>query len=440
MVPSRLSRSLQLPVGGVPRHPEPVTNERSSEGAHQTSKARITATPAPVDRIDLHDARFEAIDLSSTLDTPAKFDETSSGVPPRLRSAQGRKHMLSRQRFSARGHGKSVRDRRVRPMVTRPRAGRWRPGPTVVGAEYHSRPDRGRVPWSSTSHRDAYLMGQVASSAARGGPQWAQCRPKTGTVTPDLAKASRVQGSNVEYRTVSVRQTVHVPLGRRGDLSAADALSQERIGRVRWSTSCCVAKQPASRRAGTCAASSCRRRWPGVKGDPERGPSRGALERWRPTRGTPSKMSTPQTSAPSGRYGAPSPRTQAILTDPLGSVGVVLRPGRVSVGKDCGPTREILAWRSAEIRDRLTRVDCGGATSTRLKGVSSPICVAHLALRRRVSRSTRHAARRAAASPVLDDLVRSDASRARPGYRPSSRATRESRAKRCATSSVATRR
>ena len=141
------------------------------------------------------------------------------------------------------------------------------------------------------------LMGQVGKLGRSLGPRGLMPNPKTGTVTPDVAKAvSEFKAGKVEYRTDRYGN-VHVPLGKvsfdRTALAANYSAVLDELLR---------AKPAAAKGRYLRSVSLSSTMGPGVKVDPNRakldehgrGPDRLGSR--------PSKIFTPQTSGrPSGR-------------------------------------------------------------------------------------------------------------------------------------------
>ena len=100
------------------------------------------------------------------------------------------------------------------------------------------------------------LMGQVGKLGRTLGPRGLMPNPKTGTVTPDVAKAvAEFKAGKVEYRTDRYGN-VHVPVGKVSFES--EALVENYHARARRADPGQAGRRP---RAGTSRPSPCRRRW-----------------------------------------------------------------------------------------------------------------------------------------------------------------------------------
>jgi large subunit ribosomal protein L1 len=162
------------------------------------------------DRQALH-SPIEALDLVKSL-APAKFDETIElatrlGVDPR------RADQIVRGTVSLpAGTGKTVR---VAVFAQGPAAEEARAaGADLVGADdLIERVKAGDIDWDvSIAAPDVMaLVGRVGREL---GTRGLMPNPKSGTVTPDVAKAVReVKGGRIEYRTDKVGN-IHVPIGK----------------------------------------------------------------------------------------------------------------------------------------------------------------------------------------------------------------------------------
>ena len=163
-----------------------------------------------LDRARLY-APAEAVDLLKTL--PARnFDETVEvafrlGVDPRkadqmIRGAVSLPH----------GTGKTVR---VAVFAQGPAAQEAKDaGADVVGAADLVERVQGGFMDFDVAIATPDLMGQVGKLGRMLGPRGLMPNPKSGTVTPDVAKAVEdFKGGRVEYRTDKHRN-VHVPIGK----------------------------------------------------------------------------------------------------------------------------------------------------------------------------------------------------------------------------------
>ncbi len=172
------------------------------------------------DRERLHQPA-EAIDLVKNL-APAKFDETVEaafrlGVDPRKAD-----QMLRGTVSLPQGTGKSVRVA-VFAQGDAARAAE-EAGADIVGADdLVSRVEGGFMDFD-VAIATPDLMGQVGKLGRVLGPRGLMPNPKTGTVTPDVARAvGEFKAGKVEYRTDRYGN-VHVPLGKVS--FGADALAE----------------------------------------------------------------------------------------------------------------------------------------------------------------------------------------------------------------------
>ena len=155
-------------------------------------------------------------------------------------------------------------------------------------------------------------MGQVGKLGRSLGPRGLMPNPKTGTVTPDVAKAvGEFKAGKVEYRTDRYGN-VHVPLGKVS--FGREALIKNYSARAR---------RAAAGEAGVVQGPVPPQRepvvddGPGREGRPEPRQARGADRGRRPSRVPPSKISRRRPPvAPRGGNG-PGPPDEAILTDPV---------------------------------------------------------------------------------------------------------------------------
>lgn len=162
------------------------------------------------DREHLHPLT-EAIDLIKTL-APAKFDESVElavrlGVDPRKADQMVRGTVALPS-----GTGKDVR---VAVFAAGPAAEEAREaGADVVGADDLVERVQGGFFDFDVAIATPDLMAMVGRLGRVLGPRGLMPNPKTGTVTPDVAKAvAEVKGGRVEYRTDRYGN-VHVPIGR----------------------------------------------------------------------------------------------------------------------------------------------------------------------------------------------------------------------------------
>lgn len=164
------------------------------------------------DRQSLH-SPAEAVELVKTL-APAKFDETVElsvrlGVDPRRADQVVRGTVALPS-----GTGKAVR---VAVFATGEAANEARAaGADVVGADdLVDRISKGFLDFD-VAIATPDLMGQVGKLGRTLGPRGLMPNPKTGTVTPDVAKAvGEFKGGRVEYRAdTRSRGVVQVPIGR----------------------------------------------------------------------------------------------------------------------------------------------------------------------------------------------------------------------------------
>lgn len=162
------------------------------------------------DRDHLHEP-VAALELVKTL-APAKFDETVEaafrlGVDPRKAD-----QMLRGTVSLPRGTGKSVRVA-VFAQGDAARAAE-EAGADIVGAEDLVARVEGGFMDFDVAIATPDLMGQVGKLGRSLGPRGLMPNPKTGTVTPDVAKAvNEFKSGKVEYRTDRYGN-VHVPLGK----------------------------------------------------------------------------------------------------------------------------------------------------------------------------------------------------------------------------------
>jgi large subunit ribosomal protein L1 len=155
----------------------------------------------------------EALDLVKSL-APASFDETVElavrlGVDPRKAD-----QIIRGTVALPAGTGKNVR---VAVFATGPAADAARAaGADVVGADdLVAQVDGGFLDFD-VAIATPDLMGQVGRLGRKLGPRGLMPNPRTGTVTPDVAKAvAEFKGGRVEYRAdTRSRGVVQVPIGK----------------------------------------------------------------------------------------------------------------------------------------------------------------------------------------------------------------------------------
>jgi large subunit ribosomal protein L1 len=162
------------------------------------------------DRERLHEP-VEALELVKTL-APAKFDETVEaafrlGVDPRKAD-----QMLRGTVSLPKGTGKTVRVA-VFAQGDAARAAEEAGADFVGSDDLVARVEGGFMDFD-IAIATPDLMGQVGKLGRTLGPRGLMPNPKTGTVTPDVAKAvSEFKAGRVEYRTDRYGN-VHVPLGK----------------------------------------------------------------------------------------------------------------------------------------------------------------------------------------------------------------------------------
>ena len=171
---------------------------------------KYTDSAKRYDRQALHGVP-EAVDLVKSL-APAKFDETVElavrlGVDPRKADqiVRGTVTLPS-------GTGKTVR---VAVFASGPAAEEARAaGADIVGADdLVERVQKGDLDWD-VSIATPDMMALVGRVGRILGPRNLMPNPKSGTVTPDVAKAvTEVKGGRVEYRTDKTGN-IHVPIGK----------------------------------------------------------------------------------------------------------------------------------------------------------------------------------------------------------------------------------
>lgn len=153
----------------------------------------------------------EAVDLVKSL-APAKFDETVEiavrlGVDPRRADQMVRGTVALPS-----GTGRAVR---VAVFASGAQAEAARAaGADIVGADdLVARVEADQMDWD-VSIATPDMMALVGRVGRKLGPRGLMPNPKTGTVTPDVAKAvTEVKGGRVEYRTDRFGN-VHVPVGK----------------------------------------------------------------------------------------------------------------------------------------------------------------------------------------------------------------------------------
>ena len=162
------------------------------------------------DREHLH-SPSEAVDLAKSLSS-ANFDEAidvafNLGVDPR------KADQIVRGTVSL--PGGTGQDTRVAVFASGDAATQAREaGADVVGADDLIERVQGGFLDFDVAIATPDMMGQVGKVARILGPRKLMPNPKTGTVTPDVAKAvSEFKGGKVEYRTDRYGN-VHVPIGK----------------------------------------------------------------------------------------------------------------------------------------------------------------------------------------------------------------------------------
>jgi large subunit ribosomal protein L1 len=162
------------------------------------------------DRMAFH-TPAEAVDLVKSL-APAKFDETVEiavrlGVDPRRADQMVRGTVALPS-----GTGKNVR---VAVFAAGEQAEAARAaGAEIVGADdLVALVEADKMDWD-VSIATPDMMALVGRVGRKLGPRGLMPNPKTGTVTPDVARAvAEVKGGRVEYRTDKFGN-VHVPVGK----------------------------------------------------------------------------------------------------------------------------------------------------------------------------------------------------------------------------------
>jgi large subunit ribosomal protein L1 len=162
------------------------------------------------DRMAFH-TPAEAVDLVKSL-APAKFDETVElavrlGVDPRRADQMVRGTVALPS-----GTGRTVR---VAVFASGEQAEAARAaGADIVGADdLVALVEADKMDWD-VSIATPDMMALVGRVGRKLGPRGLMPNPKTGTVTPDVAKAvGEVKGGRVEYRTDKFGN-VHVPVGK----------------------------------------------------------------------------------------------------------------------------------------------------------------------------------------------------------------------------------
>ena len=174
-----------------------------------TAKKYVDATRR-FDRQQLH-SPVEAIDLVKSV-ASAKFDETIElamrlGVDPR------KADQIVRGTVSL--PGGTGQDTRVAVFASGDAAAQAREaGADVVGADDLIERVQGGFLDFDVAIATPDMMGQVGKVARILGPRKLMPNPKTGTVTPDVAKAvGEFKGGRVEYRTDKFGN-IHVPIGK----------------------------------------------------------------------------------------------------------------------------------------------------------------------------------------------------------------------------------
>ncbi len=171
---------------------------------------KFTDAARRYDRQAFH-SPVEAVDLVKSL-APAKFDETVElavrlGVDPRRADQMVRGTVALPS-----GTGREVR---VAVFASGAAADDARAaGADIVGADdLVARVQADQMDWD-VSIATPDMMALVGRLGRKLGPRGLMPNPKTGTVTPDVARAVReVKGGRVEYRTDKYGN-VHVPVGK----------------------------------------------------------------------------------------------------------------------------------------------------------------------------------------------------------------------------------
>ena len=171
---------------------------------------KFTDAARRFDRQAFH-SPVEAVDLVKSL-APAKFDETVElavrlGVDPRRADQMVRGTVALPS-----GTGREVR---VAVFASGAAADEARAaGADIVGADdLVARVQGDQMDWD-VSIATPDMMALVGRVGRKLGPRGLMPNPKTGTVTPDVARAVReVKGGRVEYRTDKYGN-VHVPVGK----------------------------------------------------------------------------------------------------------------------------------------------------------------------------------------------------------------------------------
>ena len=174
-----------------------------------TAKKYVDAT-RKFDRQTFH-SPVEAIDLAKNL-ASAKFDETIElsmrlGVDPR------KADQIVRGTVSL--PGGTGQETRVAVFAAGDAAAQAREaGADIVGADDLIERVQGGFLDFDVAIATPDMMGQVGKVARILGPRKLMPNPKTGTVTPDVAKAvAEFKGGKVEYRTDKFGN-IHVPIGK----------------------------------------------------------------------------------------------------------------------------------------------------------------------------------------------------------------------------------
>jgi large subunit ribosomal protein L1 len=175
-----------------------------------TNGKKYTDATRTYDRQHLH-APTEAVDLVKSM-ASAKFDETVElamrlGVDPR------KADQIVRGTVSL--PGGTGQDTRVAVFASGEAANQAREaGADIVGADDLVEKVQNGFLDFDVAIATPDLMGQVGKVARILGPRKLMPNPKTGTVTPDVAKAvGEFKGGRVEYRTDKFGN-IHVPVGK----------------------------------------------------------------------------------------------------------------------------------------------------------------------------------------------------------------------------------